>query len=365
MPSSADTSFARRVLIAVGILALSAVVLYLTVVLARVLLVVFAGVLMAQVFIGGTRVLQERLPIPRPMAYATVVGVSVFGVAAATFLVGPSLSAQIDDLVVQLPDAMDALRNRVEHASWAQQLVQSDSLWQRFIPNPVELMGGVTSAFSMTLGIVTNAAIILFIGLYGAASPQTYVEGVVRMVPLHHRRRAREVMAALGKALRWWLIGRLAMMIVVGLLTGVGLWLAGVPSPGALGFIAALLSFVPYVGPLLSIVPALMVALTTSSAKVPLVILVYGIVQGLESYLITPLVQRRAVSIPPATLITAQLAMGVLAGATGIFLATPLAVSVIVVLQMLYVESVLGDSVRVLGQHGHRAETHPDVHGGS
>jgi predicted PurR-regulated permease PerM len=291
------------------------------------------------------------------------VAASVLGVAVAAFLVGPNLLAQIDDLVVQLPDAMQALRSRIEQTSWAQQMVQSGSLWQRLIPNPVDLMGGVTSAFSATLGVVTNAAIILFIGLYGAASPQTYVEGVIRMVPLRHRRRARDVIAALGKALRWWLVGRLAMMVVVGLLTGVGLWLAGVPSAGALGFIAALLSFVPYVGPLLSVVPALMVALTTSSAKVSLVILVYGIVQAMESYLITPLVQRRAVSIPPATLIVAQLAMGVLAGAPGIFLATPLAVSIIVILQILYVEDVLGDSVHVLGQHGHRAEAHPDVHG--
>jgi predicted PurR-regulated permease PerM len=80
------------------------------------------------------------------------------------------------------------------------------------------------------------------------------------------------------------------------------------------------------------------------------VVLVFGIVQTLESYLITPLVQRRAVSLPPVILITAQVAMGVLAGATGVLLATPLAVSVIVLLQMLYVEDVLGDNVHVLGQ---------------
>jgi predicted PurR-regulated permease PerM len=80
------------------------------------------------------------------------------------------------------------------------------------------------------------------------------------------------------------------------------------------------------------------------------VVVVFGIVQTLESYVITPLVQQRAVSLPPVILITAQIAMGVLAGATGVLLAAPLAVVVIVLLQMLYVEDVLGDSVRVLGQ---------------
>jgi predicted PurR-regulated permease PerM len=140
------------------------------------------------------------------------------------------------------------------------------------------------------------------------------------------------------------------MMGVVGLLTGVGLLIAGVPTPLALGLLAALLSFVPYVGPILSFIPAVLIALTVSLTKVFYVVLVFGIVQTLESYLVTPLVQRRAVSLPPVILITAQIAMGVLAGATGVLLATPLAVCVIVLLQMLYVEDVLGDEVHVLGQ---------------
>jgi len=140
------------------------------------------------------------------------------------------------------------------------------------------------------------------------------------------------------------------MMSVVGALTMLGLWIAGVPTPLALGLLAALLSFVPYVGPILSFIPAVLVALMVSLTKVFYVVLVFGAVQTLESYVITPLVQQRAVSMPPVILITAQIAMGVLAGATGVLLAAPLAIVVIVLLQMLYVEDVLGDSVRILGQ---------------
>ncbi len=139
-------------------------------------------------------------------------------------------------------------------------------------------------------------------------------------------------------------------MSVVGGLTTLGLWIAGVPTPLALGLLAAVLSFVPYVGPLLSFVPAVLVALMVSLTKGMYVVIVFGIVQMLESYVITPLVQQQAVSLPPVVLVTAQIAMGVLAGATGVLLAAPLAIVVIVLLQMLYVEEVLGDSVRVLGQ---------------
>ena len=218
------------------------------------------------------------------------------------------------------------------------------------LPSPKEVMGGVTSAFSRTLGVVANVFVILFIGIYGAAAPQSYVSGVVHLTPQRHRDRAHEVLDALSHALRWWLVGRLTMMTVVGIMTTLGLWLAGVPTPLALGLLAALLSFVPYIGPILSFIPAVLVAMMVSLTTALYVAIVFGVVQTLESYIITPLVQQRAVSLPPVILITAQIAMGVIAGATGVLLAAPLAICVIVLLQMLYVEDVLGDSVRVLGQ---------------
>jgi predicted PurR-regulated permease PerM len=139
-------------------------------------------------------------------------------------------------------------------------------------------------------------------------------------------------------------------MAVVGFLTAVGLWVAGIPLAFVLGLIAALLSFVPYIGPIASVVPAALVALAESPTKVLYVFIIYGVVQLLESYLITPLIQERAVSIPPAVLISAQVIMGILAGAIGVLMATPLAVVLIVLVQMLYLADVLGDPVSTLGE---------------
>jgi predicted PurR-regulated permease PerM len=158
----------------------------------------------------------------------------------------------------------------------------------------------------------------------------------------------------LGRVLRWWLVGRFVSMAIVGAVTATGLWLIGIPSPLALGLIAALLEFVPYIGPIFAAAPALLVALVLGPTELAYVALLYGVVQVLESYFINPLVQERAVSILPAALITAQVIMGVLAGPTGVVLATPLAVSTIVLIQMLYIEDVLGDSVKILGTHSQR-----------
>jgi len=329
----------------------SLLVLYLFVVLSRVLLVVFAGVLMAVGLGGGADILRRRTPLGRPGGLAVVITLVVLALFFLSGAIGAPLTGQINDLIVQLPTALEVFRNRMAEQQWAQRLLADPNALRDLMPSPKEVMGGVTSAFSRTLGAVANVFVILFIGVYGAADPESYVSGVVHLTPERNRTRAQEVIDALAHALRWWLVGRLTMMSVVGLLTTLGLWIAGIPNPLAIGLLAALLSFVPYVGPILSFIPAVLVALMISLTKVLYVVIVFGLVQTLESYVVTPLVQQRAVSMPPVILITAQIAMGVIAGAIGVLLAAPLAIVVIVLLQMLYVEDVLGDStIQVLGQ---------------
>ncbi|HSL16704.1 MAG TPA: AI-2E family transporter [Methylomirabilota bacterium] len=115
---------------------------------------------------------------------------------------------------------------------------------------------------------------------------------------------------------------------------------------------AAVTAFVPYLGPVLWLIPAALVAWAADPLMVVWVAVIYGAVQFLEGNLITPLIQQRAVSIPPALLLTLQLVMGVFFGALGVLVATPLGVTLIVVVQMLYVEDVLGEEVRLLGMHG-------------
>ncbi|MGD8590575.1 MAG: AI-2E family transporter, partial [Chromatiales bacterium] len=157
----------------------------------------------------------------------------------------------------------------------------------------------------------------------------------------------------LGHALRWWLIGRITSMTVVGILTGIGLWFIDMPLVLALSFTAAILSFIPLIGPILSAIPAVLLGLVEDPLKALNVLLVYTSVQFLEGNFITPLIQKRAIALPPAMLLTAQLLMGVLFGFFGVLLATPLAVTVIVVVQLLYVQDLLGSQVRVLGEHKH------------
>jgi predicted PurR-regulated permease PerM len=136
-------------------------------------------------------------------------------------------------------------------------------------------------------------------------------------------------------------------MLIVGVVTTLGLWLIGVPLALALGLLAALAEFVPNLGPLLAFAPAILLALTESTTQALAVLLLYLGVQGFESYVLTPLVEKRAVALPPALTILSQVLLGVLAGGMGLALATPLAAASLVLVQRFYVEDTLGDSLEV------------------
>ncbi|MFB6098626.1 MAG: AI-2E family transporter [Salinibacter sp.] len=349
--SQQDSFVTRRPYQTIGLVVGLLVLVYLATQLIEILFTVFAGILLAVFLSGIAQELTEDIHLPRPLALLlTLVGL-VGLVVGLWSLAGPDISEQVNALAALLPDATERLAKQVRQSAqqykWLQQFVDPTQL----LPPVSSVIGRVTNVFRGTLNILVNVFIILFIGIYGAAAPHVYVDGIVRMIPKARRGRAREVLHAIGRALRWWLTGRFVMMVIVGILTGLGLQLAGIPSPVALGLVAALFSFVPYLGPVLSVLPALLVASVLGVTKVLYVLLVYGTVQLLESYLITPLVQQQAVHIPPATVITAQFIGGLGAGAVGVLLATPLTVVVIVLVQTLYIEDVLGDEVSLLGEH--------------
>jgi predicted PurR-regulated permease PerM len=310
-----------------------------------VLLIVFAGILLAVLLHGGGSWIATRLGIRDGWG----VGLFLLGVivAFAAFGVGiaPAVAEQIDELTRRIPEAFDTLRERVERYSWGPSLL--DHL------TPATFAEGRTaamSAVSSTFGALGNAVIILFIGLYGALDPGVYKRGLTMLLAPSMQERGDEVLRAAGATLRNWLTAQLLAMTVVGMLTGLGLWLAGVPLAFALGLIAGLLAFIPNIGPIIAIAPALLLALPEGRTTLLIVLAVYLGVQALESYVITPLIQQEKVSLPPALVIAAQLLFGVLFGILGLALATPIAAVVMTIVGMVYVQSYLDRERSIPGE---------------
>jgi predicted PurR-regulated permease PerM len=346
--------FTRRMLIAVSVVAAIFGLFVLLWHLAEVLLAVFAAVLFAVWLDGLALLVSQRTRIGRGWALLMVILVLLVGIGSFGMLAGTQVSDQLSQLGQRVPIALDQLRSLVDANSWGHDLLARIPAPRDWVPSDKDILGQLSGVFSTAIGTLVNAVIVVLIGFYLAIKPKQYVDNVVRLLPTGKRPRGRQVLHYLGHALRWWLVGRMAAMAVVGVLTGVALWLAGTPLVLALALIAALLSFVPFVGPVMAAVPAVLIAFLQSPFHALYVLGIYTVVQFAEGNFITPMIQERAVSLPPAALLTAQLLMGVLFGVFGIVLATPLAVAIIVLVQMLYVEDVLGDHVEVLGER-HRA----------
>jgi predicted PurR-regulated permease PerM len=319
--------------------------------LAQVLLVIFAAVLLAVLLDGVARVIEYALPFGRALALALGLLLMIGANTALMMLAGPQIGAQVAQLAEQLPEAIDNLEDRIEDTSWGRTALDLMPKPEAMMPSAGNLMAGISGVFSTTLGAFLNTLIVLIVGIYLAVNPCLYVRGTLLLLPPEQRTRGAGVLRALGHALRWWLVGRIASMTAVGLLTGAGLWLIGAPVPLALGLIAGIFSFVPMIGPVLAAIPALLIVLMQDPMQVLYVALVYWVAQILEGNVITPLIQQRTVALAPAMLISAQLLVTVLFGFMGLVMATPLAVVVLVLVQMLYVRDVLHSEVRVLGEH--------------
>lgn len=337
-----ERALIHRTLIIIGIAVAVVIALVLLWYLIDVLLLAFAGVLLAILLRAPADWLSDHTPLPSGWALAFTIFMFLALIGAGGVFFGQTAADQLAQLSRQLPQMLDSLINRLAQHEWGRLLVQQIQPRQLLAAGP-EFMGKGIAVISTTFGIVANIVIVLFIAIYLAAQPHLYVRGAVRLVPMHRRQRTMEVLAAMGHILRWWLLGQLSLMLLIGAITGLGLWLLGVPLWLALALLAGVLEFIPYVGPILAAIPAVLVALGESVALAQYVILLYIAIQAFESYLLQPLVQHKAVYLPPVLIIFAQIVLGVLLGGLGLLLATPLAAATMVGVRMLYIEDVLGD----------------------
>ena len=305
-------------------------------------LLLFAAVLVAVVLHGLASRLALWTRLPRGVCLVLLLALIVGGIAALFVTVLPQLLAEVSQLRVRLPEAVAKLQEVINRLGWLETAYDMLPKGELSLSRP-GIAGRVSSALGSTVGAVINLVIVLLVGVYLAADPCPYVNGAVRLFPLKHRERTREVFVAVGEMLFQWLRGQLLSMTVVGLTVTAGLWLLGVPLAGTLGLIAGLFEFVPNIGPILSGVPAALLAITVSPTHVVYVIALYVAVQTLESYFLTPMVMKRAIALPPALTIIAQLIGTLTAGWLGLLLATPLVAAIVTVVQKVYLESILGE----------------------
>jgi predicted PurR-regulated permease PerM len=264
--------------------------------------------------------------MPKPLALFSVLLTIGLLVLLIGWIAGPVLLQQLEELGRNLSQA---IRNLSQEA--ASQADQSGVLgrldWSELIgllPSPLGIASGATAVASIIIGAAVSLLIVIFFGIYLALDPDTYVRLVLRFAPAERRTELRALLAEMGEILRKWLSGQLAAMAVVGLVTYVGLLVLGVPLGFVLALLLGLFEFIPYIGPILGAAPMLLVAAGQGLDMLVWVFALYVVVQLLESYVITPIIQSHAVSLPPVVVIVSQLVFGAMFGVLGLALATPL-----------------------------------------
>lgn len=297
-------------------------------------LVIFAGILVAVLISAGGSWIAKRVGISRRLGIGLFLLLTILALVGVVTAFVPAIMEQANDFAEQAPAAVETLRQRVAEVPWLERLLAGA------VPSG-ESGSLAAGAVSSTFGTLGNLVIVLFIGLFGALDPDLYRRGVQSLLAPSLRPRAREVMDEVGETVRGWLTAKLISMALVGVLTGLGLWAIGVPLPLLLGLIAGLLAFIPNLGPVIAAAPAILLAVPEGGQAVLLVVALFVAVQTLESYVVTPLLQQRTVSLPPALVIVVQLLMGILFGLIGLVLATPFAAVAMTVINATYVDDYL------------------------
>jgi predicted PurR-regulated permease PerM len=335
-------TFARRTLVGVGVTAAVVVLLLFVWHVRDVLLLAFAGVLFGIFLRRLATWVSGHTPLGPRWALALVT-LALAGAFVGVFWArGPGIAEEVRTLRERLPQAAESLEARLAQYDWGQRAIERAPSPRELLPDNPDAISRVTGVASQTFGALASFAVILFLGLVFAATPGVYRAGLLALLPERRVPRAREVLDRLYDTLWWWLVGRLASMTFIGVVTGVGLWLLGVPLAFVLGLLAALLSFIPNIGPVLSAVPAILLALAQGPRQALWVALLYVGVQLVESFALDPYIDRKTVYLPPALTVLAQLVLAVFTGLLGVALATPLAAAAVVLVTMLYVQDVLG-----------------------
>ena len=314
----------------------------------NVLLMGFGAILIAIALRGGAAFLNRRLGLgfkPGVLLCALAAVLVIAGIVAGA---GPAISDQFRQLIGTLPAAWDQvnawlsnssvgqfLERRMEDASQSGGTAPTGSL--------PSIFGYVTGTLTTVFGGVANLVLLVTVAIFLALDAPMYRGGALRLVPLSYRDRAGQIADELARALGRWMGGQALDMVLVALVTGLGLWMLGVPLALVLGLIAGLTNIIPVVGPFLSGIPAVLFALTQGFDLAIWVALLFVLVQQVEGNLLMPLIQRFAADLPPALTVLAIMAFGSLFGFAGIVLATPLLLVAIILVKRIYVEDVLGD----------------------
>jgi len=329
--SEKDRTFARRVVITLLLGSAFALLCY----TARLLLLGFAGILGAVLMDSAAGWVSIHGGIKRRWSYLIVLTAAFCISGLVTWLLAPRVVVQVSQIAAALPSALQNARAYLDRYEWGR--VITAHLGDAGIHS---VMSRATQIGTIIVEIAIAVTVTVVLTAYLADDPDLYRKGVLSLLPPHWRGSVNEMFTTVGATLRWWLIGQSVPMVALGVVTLIGLLLLHVPLAFTLSLITGVLIFIPFAGAVIAYIATALVTLSWNPSKLIFVTILFLAIHVLEGYVLTPLVQKRAVYLPPALTIGAQVLMSTLFGVLGLVLATPLAAAVLATVKQFYVPAV-------------------------
>ena len=343
MQGSGDATRTRIIYVSIGIIFALLVASYLVYQIAVVVLVLLLTMLFSVIISAPVDYL-EHSGVSRGLGTLVVFGGLVLGIWIAGIALAPTIADQAVQFWATVPELLE---NAQDHAGQLREALGLGSSFGLGSLNVVDsarnfLSGGaLTTVANVGAGVasvISYLVVIVIATIYSVAQPEPLVNGFVALFPAGRRQEVRRILRDLYETVQRWFVGQLASMLLIGVLSTVALYLIGVPFALLLGIFSGLISFIPFVGPLISVIPPLLLALIGMPVDALWVVLAYAAIQTIESYLIQPLIMSRAVSLHPAVVMFALLIMGTLFGFVGVLIAVPLVAAIAVLLRELWIE---------------------------
>ena len=336
-PDDADVRFIRRVLWIVLIGALFTAVYF-----ARHLIIMaFGSILIAIVIHAIAELYETRLRLGGKTALTSAIISLIAFLALLFWLFGVEFRAQVNTLVVALPGLLTQLQDYMAQSPVGAKVadaVRAAFAGSRVAQDIGEIVRGVGE-------LLLNAFLVLFGAIFFAVDPKIYERGFLLMVPPSKRAAVEDALGDVASTLLLWLRAQLIQMTVMGTMVGIGLWIAGVPSPALLGLLTGLSEFIPYVGPLAAMLPALGLAATHGTETLLWALAVFAIVRVVQTNLVTPFVTGQVIAIPPALSLFAIIGTGAVFGLFGLFFSGGILVVFFTLTRRLYLREVLGEDI--------------------
>lgn len=307
-----------------------------------VVLIVFAGCLLAVALRAPGVPLARRLGIAEHWGVMIVALVALVALGLLVWFGFATLADQAREFSRAVPRVLERAGTLLEGlpgGDWLKGQAQPEAVQ----PSARAAANFALAGVSGTLGALGNALLVLLLGLYIGSNPTLYRRGALALLSPGLRPRGEATLNAMAHSLRGWLLGQMFGMAFTGVFTFLGLWALGVPLAALLAILTAIFGFMPYIGPVIGAVPAVLIAASHDTSLVPWVIALFFASQNIEGNFLTPMVQKQSSDVPPALLLGAQALFGTGLGFLGILLAAPIAAAGMAALRVSYVEGWVED----------------------